>query len=67
MTGSIGGVQLSQTPLFPDRLGDWTGEDDLVRAVDPFVDELDLPALGFCRRLEREAGRTVEVMWLSGA
>ena len=87
-----------QTLLFPDRLDDWIGEDDLVRVVDLFVDELDLLALGFdralaaktgrpgyhpatllklfiygylnripsSRRLEREAGRNVEVMWLTG-
>lgn len=98
MTGFIEGVQRSQTSLFPDRLDDWIGEDDLVRVVDLFVDELDVAGLGFnrtmaartgrpgyhpatllklfiygylnripsSRRLEREAGRNVEVMWLSG-
>ena len=88
-----------QTTLFPECLEDWIGEDNLVRVVDLFVDELDLAALGFhrhaaartgrpgyhpavllklfiygylnripsSRRLEREAGRNVEVMWLPGA
>jgi transposase len=33
--------------LFPERLDDYLGEDNPVRAVDVFVDELDLAALGF--------------------
>ena len=98
MAGFIEGVQRSQSVLFPDRLEDWIGEDDLVRVVDLFVGELELPGLGFVRaapartgrpgyhpavllklfiygylnrlpssrRLEREAGRNVEVMWLTG-
>ena len=83
--------------LFPERLDDWIAEDNPVRAVDVFVDELDLKALGFegaepaetgrpayhpatllkiyiygylnriqsSRRLEREAQRNVELMWLT--
>ncbi len=79
-------------------LEDWIGDDNPVRAIDVFVDELDLGGLGFnrvaplatgrpayhpcdllklyiygylnrvqsSRRLEREAGRNVEVMWLVG-
>ncbi|QXI65808.1 hypothetical protein CP157_03600 (plasmid) [Paracoccus marcusii] len=98
MSGFIEGTARGQTALFPDRLEDWIGEDHLVRVVDLFVDELDLPALGFARsapartgrpgyhpavllklfiygylnripssrRLEREAGRNVELMWLTG-
>ena len=94
----IEGVDRRQTTLFPDRLEDWIEEDNPVRAVDIFVDELDLFELGFervvpkrtghpayhpadllklyiygylnrvqsSRRLEREAGRNVEVMWLVG-
>lgn len=57
MTGFIEGVQRSQTPLRPDRLGDWIGEDDLVRAVGPSVDELDLPAFGFGRAVAARTGR----------
>lgn len=49
MAGFIEGIQRSQTVLFPDRLDDWIGEDDLVRIVDLFVDELDLLELGFVR------------------
>jgi transposase len=94
----IAGVDRGQTTLFPERLNDWIGEDNPVRVVDVFVDELDLGGLGFdrvapettgrpgyhpsvllklyiygylnrvqsSRRLEREAGRNVEVMWLTG-
>jgi transposase len=98
MSGFIEGVDRGQSVLFPDWLDDWIGEDSLVRVVDLFVDELDLPRLGFTRsapartgrpgyhpsvllklfiygylnripssrRLEREAVRNVEVMWLTG-
>jgi transposase len=94
----IEGVDRSQTTLFPDRLEDWIDEDNPVRAIDVFVDELELFDLGFeqvapkrtgrpsyhpavllklyiygylnrvqsSRRLEREAGRNMEVMWLTG-
>jgi len=33
--------------LLPERLDDWITEDNPVRAVDAFVDELDLAKLGF--------------------
>ena len=94
----VEGVERSQSTLFPDRLEDWIGDDNAVRVIDVFVDELDLGGLGFgrvapratgrpgyhpsdllklyiygylnrvqsSRRLEREAGRNVEVMWLTG-
>jgi transposase len=94
----VEGEERSQSTLFPERLDDYVGEDNPVRVVDVFVDELDLGGLGFSRveplatgrpsyhpsvllklyiygylnrvqssrRLEREAGRNVEVMWLTG-
>src|SRR5262249_33110482 len=94
----IEGMDRGQSTLFPEYLEDWIGEDNPVRAIDVFVDELDLAALGFggvepaatgrpsyhpsvllklyiygylnrvqsSRRLEREAGHNVEVMWLTG-
>ena len=94
----IEGTDRDQGTLFPDRLEDWVGEDNPVRVIDVFVDQLDLRGLGFdraepeatgrpgyhpavllklyvygylnrvqsSRRLEREAGRNVEVMWLTG-
>jgi transposase len=94
----VEGMDRGQHTLFPECLEDWIAEDNPVRVVDVFVDELDLGALGFggvdpeitgrpsyhpsvllklyiygylnrvqsSRRLEREAGRNVEVMWLLG-
>ena len=94
----IEGEDRSQSTLFPEHLDDYVGEDNAVRVVDVFVDELDLGGLGFgrvvpqatgrpgyhpcvllklyiygylnrvqsSRRLEQEAGRNVEVMWLTG-
>ena len=94
----VEGVDRSQSTLFPESLEDWIIEDNPVRVIDAFVEELDLGELGFSgvdpeatgrpsyhpsvllklyiygylnrvqssRRLEREAGRNVEVMWLTG-
>ena len=93
----VEGVDRAQGSMFPERLEDWIGEDNAVRVIDVFVDELDLGGLGFgrvepretgrpgyhpsvllklyiygylnrvqsSRRLEREAGRNVEVMCTS--
>jgi transposase len=36
-----------QSTLFPECLGDWISEDNPVRVIDVFVDELDLAELGF--------------------
>lgn len=87
-----------QNTLFPECLEDWICENNPVRVIDVYVDELDLAELGFdgvepqvtgrpsyhpaallklyiygylnrvqsSRRLEREAGRNVEVVWLMG-
>ena len=94
----IEGEDRSQATLLPACLDDYIAEDNPVRAVDAFVEELDLQALGFAgaepaetgrpayhpavllklyvygylnriassRRLEREAQRNVELMWLTG-
>jgi transposase len=94
----VEGLDRGQSTLFPDCLEDWVGEENPVRVIDVFVDELDLGEVGFngvdpkatgrpsyhpavllklyvygylnrvqsSRRLEREAGRNVEVMWLTG-
>src|SRR5258708_28181505 len=37
----------AQSTLFPERLEDWIGEDNAVRVIDVFVEELDLAELGF--------------------
>jgi transposase len=84
--------------LLPECLDDYIGEDNPVRVIDAFVEELDLQVMGFkgvdpassgrpsyhlamllklyiygylnriqsSRRLEREAQRNVELMWLTG-
>ena len=95
----IEGQDRSQVTLLPECLDDYIGEDNPVRVVDAFVDELDLRELwaskarqpaatgrpsyhpsvllkiyvyGYLnriqssRRLEREAQRNVELMWLTG-
>jgi len=94
----VEGLDRGQSTLFPECAEEWVGEDNPVRVIDFFVDELDLGGLGFggvdpkatgrpsyhpsvllklyvygylnrvqsSRRLEREAGRNVEVMWLIG-
>jgi transposase len=93
----VEGSDRGQSTLFPECVADWIGEDNPVRVIEVFVDELDLADLGFggvnpevtgrpsyhpavllklyiygylnrvqsSRRLEREAGRNVEVMWLT--
>ena len=53
----VEGVDRSQSSMFPERLEDWIGEDNPVRVVDVFVDELDLGGLGFGRVEPRETGR----------
>ena len=94
----IEGEDRSQITLMPECLDDYVGEDNTVRVVDAFVEQLDLRALRFegtdpavtgrpsyhpavllkiylygylnriqsSRRLEREAQRNVELMWLTG-
>ena len=43
----VEGEDRSQAILFPERLDDYIAEDNPVRAIDVFVDELDLLELGF--------------------
>jgi len=57
MTRYVEGEERSQTVLFPERLEDWICEENPVRVVDAFVDELDLKALGFERATAAETGR----------
>src|SRR2546430_1230148 len=47
MTRFVVGEDRSQSTLFPERLEDYLFEDNPVRAIDVFVDELDLAGLGF--------------------
>jgi len=94
----VEGEDRRQSFLLPELLDDYVTEDNPVRVVEAFIDELDLGALGFegvqpastgrpayhpstllkiylygylnrvqsSRRLEREAQRNVELMWLTG-
>src|SRR5262252_8643649 len=94
----IEGQDRGQLILLPECLDDYVGEENPVRVVEAFIDELDLAALGFAgvvpeatgrpsyhpatllkiylygylnriassRRLEREAQRNMELMWLTG-
>ena len=47
MTRFVVGDDRGQSALFPERLDDYVGEDNPVRAIDVFVEELDLAGLGF--------------------
>ncbi|PTM41567.1 IS1182 family transposase [Bosea sp. 124] len=98
MSRFVEGCDRRQPTLLPDCLDDYVADENPVRVVDVFVDDLDLEVLGFegvtpaatgrpayhpatllklyiygylnkvqsSRRLEREAGRNVELMWLTG-
>jgi hypothetical protein len=45
--------------LFPERLEDWIDEDNPVRVIDVFVDELDLGGLGLCRAADTVCPKSV--------
>ena len=57
MSGFVQGLERSQGTLFPAELEDYVGEDNPVRAVDAFVEGLDLCKLGFGRAIPLEQGR----------
>jgi len=57
MAGFIEGIDRSQTTLFPASLEDYITEDNPVRAIDAFVDGLDLRLLGFTSVDPLETGR----------
>lgn len=93
--GYIQGADRNQAILLPDTLDDYVGGDNEVRAIDAFIDSLDISLMGFkadpakegrpgydprdmlklymygylnhirsSRRLQKEASRNVELMWL---
>ena len=98
MARFVEGEDRRQAWLLPGSLDDYVTEDNPVRIVEAFIDELDLLTLGFSReepaltgrpayhpstllkiylygylnrvqssrRLEREARRNIELMWLTG-
>jgi transposase len=43
----VEGQDRAQSTLFPECLENWIGEDNPVRAIDVFVEELDLADVGF--------------------
>jgi transposase len=57
MSGFVEGIDRGQRSLLPAELEDYVAEDNLVRAVDAFVDGLDLCKLGFGRAAPLERGR----------
>ena len=57
MVGFVAGTDRGQITLFPARLDDYVVEDNPVRAVDVFVDSLDLDRLGFIRVQSLDMGR----------
>ncbi len=50
MSDYIHGLNRQQQLLFPERLEDYVGENNPVRAIDAYVDSLDVDALGFKTR-----------------
>ena len=57
MTRFVTGMDRQQTTLLPECLDDFIGESNPVRAVDVFVDALDLRNLGFVSVDPAETGR----------
>jgi transposase len=57
MAGFVEGVDRGQSTLFPVVLDDYVAEDNPVRAVDVFVDGLDLDKLGFVGVEPLDTGR----------
>jgi hypothetical protein len=53
----IEGEDRGQGTLLPELLDDYVAEDNPVRVVDVFVDELDLALLGFTRVQPAKTGR----------
>ena len=57
MAGFVEGVDRGQSTLFPAVLDDYVADDNPVRAVDVFVDGLDLERLGFVGVQPLDTGR----------
>jgi transposase len=55
--GYIHGANRHEVIFFPERLDDYIAEDNPVRFIDAFVDELDLVACGFQRAVPAATGR----------
>ena len=50
----VEGADRGQRTLFPECLEDWISEDNPVRVIDVFVDELDLAELGSAGSIPRQ-------------
>jgi transposase len=57
MTGFVSGVDRNQGTMFPAQLEDYVTEDNPVRVIDLFVDQLDLAKLGFGGVNPKDMGR----------
>jgi transposase len=57
MTGFMSGADRTQGTMFPAQLEDYVAEDNPVRVIDFFVDQLDLGELGFWRVHPKLTGR----------
>jgi uncharacterized protein DUF2237/transposase-like protein DUF772 len=57
MAGFVQGIDREQVTLFPARLDEYVAEDNPVRAVDAFVDGLDVDGLGFIHVQPLDIGR----------
>ena len=55
----VEGLDRGQSTLFPASLDDYVAEDNPVRAVDVFVDGLDLDKLGFVGVQPLDTGRAI--------
>jgi hypothetical protein len=61
MTRFVTGVDRGQTTPLPECLGDWVEQSNPVRAVDVFVEALDLADLGFDGVQPRATGRPLHI------
>ena len=52
----VEGTDRGQSTLFPECLEDWIDEDNPVRVIDVFVDELDLASLGLTGSIRKQPG-----------
>jgi transposase len=55
--GYIEGEDRKQSVLFPEVLDDYISEENAVRFIDVFIEELDLSELGFVKAIPKETGR----------
>ena len=55
--GYITGHSRHQVTLFPETIDDYITDDNPVKVIDAFVNELDLKQLGFKNAIENSTGR----------